>query len=71
MILVAVRREAGPQERYERHPKLSYPKGDHQARVHSYQLVFVMVRHEAGPHERWLKTLKGELENKGPSKKLA
>jgi hypothetical protein len=44
-------------------PQKWWRKADHQARVHTDQMVLVMVRPVAGPHERQSKTLKGELEN--------
>jgi hypothetical protein len=43
--------------------KLSLLRGNHQARVHSDQMVLVMIRWEAGPGERWPTTLKGQLES--------
>jgi hypothetical protein len=47
----------------QRHSKLSWLKGGHQARVRLDQMVLVIARLKAAPHERWPKTLKGELKN--------
>jgi hypothetical protein len=46
----------------QKHSKLSLLKGDHQARVHSDQMVLVMVKREAEPHERRPKDAQGRVE---------
>ncbi len=45
----------------QRHSKLSYLKGRHQANFD--QRIFVMARWEAGLQDRWPETFKGEMEN--------
>jgi hypothetical protein len=76
MVLRTVRWELDLERGSQWHSKLSQLKSDHQAQVHSDQMILMMVRREAGPHERRPKAPKGELENisrnpRDPVRKLA